>query len=219
MEDKIKLLKEKLADKRSKKVIFVSHCLLNENTRYLGGATRKAAIDEIIDRLRDKEIGIVQMKCPEQKAWGGVLKKDMLRAYGAKNVSGFFKRIYLKSFIKKTINIYQALAEEVADEIEDYKNSGFEVLGIICVKGSPSCGLSASLDLKKSSDFLTNMEIETLNKESLNSGLYDNCLTNKEGLFIGALKKELTKRQLDIPFLEHDLLLELKGGKSTVLAN
>jgi hypothetical protein len=30
---KIHLLKEKLKDEREKKVIFLSHCLLNENTR------------------------------------------------------------------------------------------------------------------------------------------------------------------------------------------
>jgi hypothetical protein len=29
---------ERLADARSNKVIFVSHCLLDENVRYLGGA-------------------------------------------------------------------------------------------------------------------------------------------------------------------------------------
>ena len=30
------LLLERLVDEQSKRVIFVSHCLLNENTRYLG---------------------------------------------------------------------------------------------------------------------------------------------------------------------------------------
>jgi hypothetical protein len=37
------LLLERLKDERSKRVIFVSHCWLNENTRYLGGAFRPGA--------------------------------------------------------------------------------------------------------------------------------------------------------------------------------
>jgi len=57
MNKKISLLQEKLKDKRGKKVIFLSHCLLNENTRYLGGAFRKAGIDELIDELQKQGIG------------------------------------------------------------------------------------------------------------------------------------------------------------------
>ena len=74
---KIHLLQEKLKDERGKTVVFLSHCLLNENTRYLGGACRKACVDELIDDLQKQGIGIVQMKCPEQKTWGGVLKREM----------------------------------------------------------------------------------------------------------------------------------------------
>jgi hypothetical protein len=31
---------------------FVSHCLLNENTRYLGGAFHRGAVPEMIELLR-----------------------------------------------------------------------------------------------------------------------------------------------------------------------
>jgi len=216
MEDKIKLLQQKLADVRGKKVIFVSHCLLNENTRYLGGATRKGPINEIIDELRKRGIGIVQMKCPEQKAWGGVLKKEMLRAYGAKEIPAFFRKLYIKNFIKKTKHIYQSMAKEIIEEISDYIKSGFEVVGIIGVKGSPSCGVSASLDLKRSADYLVNIDIKTINKETLNNDLYKTCLSNSRGLFIEALKKEIGKLNIDIPFLEHDLISELKGENTKI---
>ena len=70
MNERLKLLEKKLKDERSKKVIFVAHCILNENTRYLGGAFRKGCIDEIVDEIQRQGIGIVQMKCPEQKATG-----------------------------------------------------------------------------------------------------------------------------------------------------
>ena len=85
---------KRLRDERGKKVIYLSHCLLNENTRYLGGAFRKAGVDELIDELQKKGIGIVQMKCPEQKTWGGVLKREILMGYCIK---GTFLKPFLKS--------------------------------------------------------------------------------------------------------------------------
>lgn len=144
---KIHLLQEKLKDERGGKVIFLSHCLLNENTRYLGGACRKAGIDELIDELQKKGIGIVQMKCPEQKAWGGILKREMLRGYGIKGTPlNAFRKAYMVFFIWKTRRSFRKIAKEVVSEIKDYLDSGCEVSGIVGIKGSPSCGVSASLD-------------------------------------------------------------------------
>jgi uncharacterized protein YbbK (DUF523 family) len=77
------LLLERLKDERSKRVIFVSHCVLNENTRYLGGAFRRGCVDELVDGFQQKGMGIYQMPCPEQRAWGGVLKRHMLPIYGS----------------------------------------------------------------------------------------------------------------------------------------
>jgi len=125
--------------------MFLSHCLLNENTRYLGGACRKASINELIDYLQEQGIGIVQMQCPEQKTWGGVLKKEMLQGYGINGTwLSNFRKPYLKYFIWKTRLSYRKLAKSVVSEIKDYIDSGFEIKGIIGIKGSPSCGLSAS---------------------------------------------------------------------------
>lgn len=45
------LISEKLADDRSKKVLLVSHCILNQNTRYLLfiGDSMKAEFTAIIE--------------------------------------------------------------------------------------------------------------------------------------------------------------------------
>ncbi len=77
------VLLERLKDERSKRVIFVSHCLLNENTRYLGGAFRRGGVDELVDGFQQEGLGIYQMHCPEQRAWGGVLKRRLLPFYGS----------------------------------------------------------------------------------------------------------------------------------------
>jgi hypothetical protein len=73
-----------IRDLRSRRVIFVAHCLLNENTRYLGGACRGGAIREIVEPCLQNDVGIVQLPCPEQHAWGGVLKRRLLFFYGSK---------------------------------------------------------------------------------------------------------------------------------------
>lgn len=66
-------LAERMRDERSRRVVFLAHCLLNENTRYLGGACRAGCVREIVQQCLDRGIGIVQLPCPEQAAWGGVL--------------------------------------------------------------------------------------------------------------------------------------------------
>jgi hypothetical protein len=71
--EKTRLLLDRLADDRRKRVIFLSHCLRNENTRYLSGACRAACVREVVEECIDRELGIVQMPSPEQQAWGGVL--------------------------------------------------------------------------------------------------------------------------------------------------
>jgi uncharacterized protein YbbK (DUF523 family) len=78
------LLLERLQDERSKRVIFVSHCLLNENTRYFGGAFRPGCVDELVDGFQREGMGISQMHCPEQRVWGGVLKRYLLPIYGSR---------------------------------------------------------------------------------------------------------------------------------------
>ncbi len=217
MNQKLKLLTEKLKDERSKKVIFVSHCILNENTRYLGGAFRKGGIDEIIGEIQEQGIGIVQMKCPEQKAWGGVLKKDIWQGLDSKNTILYkLRRMFLPIFIWNTKRIYRKIAKEVVAEIKDYIASGFEVVGIIGIAGSPSCGVNTTLNIEKSVEFLANINIDDLDRKKMNEFGIRECLTEGKGLFIEALKDELMKKNIKIKFYEHDLISEM-SGKEVIL--
>jgi hypothetical protein len=71
-------LQRTLTDARGHQVVFVSHCLLNQNTRYLGGATCSGVVTAAVMPFVDDGVGIVQMPCPEQRVWGGVLKRHLL---------------------------------------------------------------------------------------------------------------------------------------------
>jgi hypothetical protein len=69
-----------LADERSREVVFVSLCLVNENTRYLGGAFQPGAVPELLEAMRPRGAGIHQLLCREREAWGGVLERRLLPA-------------------------------------------------------------------------------------------------------------------------------------------
>jgi predicted secreted protein len=215
MNRELQILVERLEDERSKRVMFVSHCILNQNTRYLGGAFRKGCIDEIVDDLEARGIGIVQMPCPEQKAWGGVLKRDFLHAFGARNTRLYrFRKPLLRLFVWNTNRRYRSIARSVAKEMRDYQDSGFEVVGIVGVAGSPSCGVSTTLDMEKALEFVANTNVEDLDRRMLNeSGLADS-LVKGSGFFVRALGAEMKKRGIEVSLHEHDAISEAKGERT-----
>ena len=113
-----RILRQRLADHRSKRVVFLAHCLLNENTRYLGGACRAGCVREIVEQCVAGDMGIVQMPCPEQQAWGGVLKRRLLATYGAQGTWFYRCRgLLLPLLLAYTRWVYQRLAAQIARQI------------------------------------------------------------------------------------------------------
>jgi uncharacterized protein YbbK (DUF523 family) len=204
-------LLERLEDERSKRVIFVSHCLLNENTRYIGGAFRPGGVDELVDGFQRERMGICQMHCPEQRAWGGVLKRYLLPFYGSQGTLLYrLRHVLLPLFIWYTRWRYARLAKEVVRDIEDYVHSGFEVVGIVGVGGSPSCGVYTKLDLGCSLEIVAGCPLARLDRGLMNETAIAACLREGEGLFIEALQRRLRREHLIIRWYEHDLLAEIR---------
>ena len=52
-------------DPRSDKVVFLSHCMLNQNARIVRAADFPAMFEPLIDYLQKKQVGLIQMPCPE----------------------------------------------------------------------------------------------------------------------------------------------------------
>jgi predicted secreted protein len=207
-----------LRDERSGRVLFVSHCLLNENVRYAGGAFRPGLVDELVTESARQGWGLYQMPCPEQRARGGVLKRHMLRAYDSKGRLLYrFRRPLLRAFVWFTRVVYWRLARRVALDIADYQRSGFEVVGVVGVGASPSCGVATTLDLKQSLEVVASCPFALMSRDVMNERAVVDCRTAGEGLFVGALKHQLNRRGLTVPFLEHDLLAEMRGQPQTAL--
>ena len=207
----------RLADERGKRVAFVSHCLLNENVRYLGGAFHSGAVPEIVE-LQRRGIGIHQMRCPEQRAWGGVLKRHMLRAYGSRGTLLYRLRApLLRLFVWYTRVVYRRLARGVVKDIEDYERSGVRVIGIVGVGASPSCGVTTTLDLRRSFEVIASCPVAALDRKTINERAVSDCRAAGEGLFMRTLGRQLSRKGLAVPFLEYDLVAEMHGGPQTSL--
>jgi predicted secreted protein len=207
-------LRRRLGDRRSGRVVFISHCLLNENVRYLGGATRPGAIDELVDAAQGAGVGICQLACPEQRTWGGVLKPYLLLAYGSdRKGRGSARRLITPVFLAYTRWCYRRLARQVAAEIADYRRSGHEVVGIVGVDGSPSCGVRRTLDVDRSVRALAACDPTSTDATAFNERVVLANLVPGEGLFIAELRRQLRSRRQTVPLYAHDLVAELAGRR------
>ena len=130
-------------DGRSKKVIFLAHCLLNQNAISDGTAVYPAAFRELIQLLLDREVGIVQMPCPELCCLG----LDRGDVYGAERpVVVENTRIGRAMEEDGPRQRREALADQVVDQIQEYQKHGFQVLGIVGANRSPNCGVETTSD-------------------------------------------------------------------------
>lgn len=210
---------DRLKDERSGKVILVSHCLLNENTRYPGGAFRPGPVGELLERFAAQGIGLHQMPCPERRAWGGILRRAMLPFFGAEKTLLYRLRgMLLPLFLLWTRLVYRRIAAQVAREVEDYVRSGFTVVGIVGVGGSPSCGVKSRLEVRRALPVLASTPPDRLVRDRFNEEAIANSVVPGEGLYVRALRRALDRRGLQIPFLEYDLIAEMRGERSSVLS-
>jgi predicted secreted protein len=201
-------------DARGRRVIFAAHCLLNENVRYSGGATRSGGVDEFVDAAQRGGLGIIQMTCPEQRAWGGVLKRRMLLGVGAdRRRLGLIRKLVLPLFVAYSRWRYDRLAATVAAEIADYRRAGFDVVGIVGVDGSPSCGVRRTLNVARAADALARCDPTAIDATAFNERVVRANVIPGSGLFTTALRRRLRRRRLGVAWFGHDLLAELDGRR------
>jgi hypothetical protein len=91
--------------------------------------------------------------------------------------------------------------------VHDYRRAGVEVVGVVGIGGSPSCGVHTTLDLAGAVDVLTRCPLAALDRRTLNEDVVAANARPGEGMFVCALRRELA--DVDLPFEEHDLLHEL----------
>ena len=211
-------------DARSGRVVFLSHCILNENTRYPGGACRECCVHEIIEQCMAMGIGIVQMPCPEQHAWGGVTKRLLLVAYAPRGwrraLLQVLSGLLLTLALAYTRLVYRRMARQITRQVRDYEKSGFEVVGVVGIDGSPSCGVNKTLDLHRAFRQMANAtapgsRVAATLPAALND-IVRRSLIEGSGLFTLELQRALARSGVKAPLLAHDLIGGLDGRPSGV---
>ncbi len=128
-------------DKRSKKIIILSHCLLNQNSISDGTADFASQFTEIIDLITANKIGIVQLPCPELLCLG-LDRRD--KQGGQRQLLQENTRIRSLMSEEGSVELLKAQVEQVAAQIQEYRSFGFEVLGVVGINRSPSCGIETT---------------------------------------------------------------------------
>jgi predicted secreted protein len=214
----VRALRERFADRRSRRVLFVSHCLLNENTRYMGGAFCGGIPGEIRELLTGIDCGVVQMICPERVAWGGIYKPHLYQFHGigrcriVHRLCAFSMPLFLFLVNWKM----RWVARFTAAEITDYIRNRMEVIGIIGVRGSPACGVTCRPDLREYFEWSSKIDIGRVTSQEQNEVLR-RVTKAGSGVFITHLRRRLRKRGIEIPFHEFDLLDEMDGKPNQAL--
>ncbi len=111
---------------RSKKIIFVSHCILNQNAKALGKEKSGGAIKELVELLTQSGIGIIQLPCPQVEFNDGLGRKP-------KTKSSYDNKEY-RAYCRK-------LSKEILAQIEKYLRADYSVLGMVGVEFSPTCAV------------------------------------------------------------------------------
>jgi predicted secreted protein len=163
-------------DKRSGKVIFLSHCCLNQNAKVRGIAEYPGAIPPLVELLLEYGVGIYQMTCPEM-------------AYLGNMRWGMVQEQYNNPMFRRHC---QRLAEFVVDQAQNYLQCGYKVLGFVMMDGSPVCGLNRTPKSKNPEELWGGMTRYI--PESINA--------IGRGNYCEVLQEELKQRGLgNIPFV------------------
>lgn len=159
-------------DGRSKKIVFVAHCFLNQSSISDGTAVCPAVLKDIVEFFVDSNVGIVQMPYLELCCLG----LDRGNIYGSDSPV-LVENTRIRTEMKKgnADEKLTILADYVIQQILEYHRFGFEIVGIIGANRSPTCGVETTSD----------------NNEEV-SGM---------GLFIEKVSYQLSKKNIFIPMI------------------
>lgn len=110
---------------RSKKILIVSHCILNQNSVVSPLARAQGAYAQIVSTIMKKGIGIYQLPCPEQICHG-IDRLPMTK----------------QQFDTEDYRLYcHKAALSVQQGVRDYIKNGYEIVGLIGIQESPTCSI------------------------------------------------------------------------------
>lgn len=163
------------------KILVVSHCILNKASKVKGYNMDEMEEEnklrkELLKEVFDKDIELLQLPCPEfimygSKRWG--------------HVKNQFDNPFFRKNCKEILN-------PIIEQLKEYNNNKdrFQILGIVSVEGSPSCGYNLTCK--------GNYGGELGGCSNLQEKIESIVMVNEAGVFMEELKILLDKNNLHI---------------------
>ena len=163
--------------KRSKKLVVLSHCLLNANAKVEPYAGYQGVNLDVLSPYINEGYGIIQLPCPES-------------SYLGLDRWGMTKNQYDHPAYRRHC---QQILQPSLDQIEAAVKAGYNIAGVIGIKGSPNCGVMHSCQGFQGGE---------IDKQRIESQFREVKITKEAGVFMEVLQQELDRRNLVLEFRE-----------------
>lgn len=128
---------------RSKRILLISHCIINQNTVIEGEARALGAIPSALEWINEEGVGVLQLPCPEFTFLG--LERPSM-TYAQYDNDEY--RAHCREILMPTI-----------EQIEEYVRCKFEVIGVLGIQSSPSCDPSRGVFMEELHSLLAEKNI------------------------------------------------------------
>ncbi|WP_313798570.1 CD3072 family TudS-related putative desulfidase [Cytobacillus sp.] len=118
---------------RNKKILLVSHCILNQNTVIKGEARSFGAIPTALDWIQKEGLGVIQLPCPEFTFLGLERPSMTYEEYDNKEYRQHCRKILLP----------------VIEQLKEYIKCGYQMTGILGIQSSPSCDMTKGVFMEE----------------------------------------------------------------------
>lgn len=165
-----------------KRILLVSHCLLNTASKLKGFDEEKIAGEEalrreVMKKAVDQGVQLLQLPCPE------------FLQYGARRWGHTYNQFNNVFFRQRCREMLQPVVLQLREYLENPEE--FEIIGVLGVDGSPSCGVKYTCRAGWGGEFSGRDVTEVLRSCRLQEG---------SGVLMCVLREMLEENSIDLKF-------------------